>query len=69
MESLQKYACLSHFTLAWISGFRRGTIEIDKNIIFRDVTPCNLVEICHLLIGCDVMYVKTYQITEGRNSV
>ena len=44
-------------------------MEIDKNIIFRDATPCNLVEIYHLLIGCDVIYVKIYQITDGRNSV
>jgi len=34
------------------------TIKIDKTIIFRDVTPCNLVEIYRLLIGCDAMYVK-----------
>ena len=33
-------------------------MEIDKNIIFRDESPFNVVEIYHLLIGCGVMYVK-----------
>lgn len=55
--------------MAWISDFGRGTIEIDKNIILRDATQCNLVEIYRLLIGCDVMSVKIYQITDGCNPV